>query len=59
MIVKAAIVSDVRDWPISLDEQTCGSGEPRLHDKLIRGDAKDALDEAGETDWGQAGAFRE
>ena len=59
MIVKAAIVSDVRHWPISFDEQAGSGGQPGLHDELVWSDAEDAFDEAGEPDRRQAGAFRE
>lgn len=59
VIVKAAIVSDVRDWPIGFDEQARGGGEPCLHNELVWSNAKDALDEPGEADWGQTGAFCE
>jgi hypothetical protein len=44
VIVKAAIVGDVRHWPIRFDEQAGSGGQPGLHDQLVGGDAKDAFD---------------
>ena len=44
MIVKAAVVGDVSDGPISFNEQTGGSGKACLHDELVGRDAEDALD---------------
>ena len=59
MIVKAAIISDVGNGMIGLDEQTRGGGKPGLHNELIGCDAEDALNEARETDGWQAGALGE
>ena len=59
MVVKAAIVSDIRDRPISFDKQSSSGGQPGLHDELVGGDAEDAFDEAGETNRRQPCAFRE
>jgi len=50
MIVKAAIVSDIRDWPIGFNEEAGSGGESRLHDELVGSDSEDALDEAGKAD---------
>ena len=57
MIVKAAIVSDIRDWPIGFNEEAGSGGESRLHDELVGSDSEDALDEAGKADRWQACAF--
>jgi len=57
VIVKAAIIGDVRDWPISFNEQTRGGGEPGLHNELIGGGAKNAFDKAGEANRRQTRAL--
>jgi hypothetical protein len=57
VIVKAAIVGDVRDWSIGFDEQSGGGGEPRLHDKLVGSNPEDTLYQPSEADRRQARAL--
>jgi len=59
VVIKAAIVSDIGDWSVGFDQQASSGGEPSLHNELVWSDTKDSLDEPGEADWRQAGAFGE
>ena len=56
MIVKAAIIGNVRDRPIGFNEQASGGGEAGLHNKLVGGDAEDAFNQPGEANRRQARA---
>jgi len=57
VIVKPAIVGDVRDRSISFDKQPRSGGQPSLHDELVGGNAENPFDQAGETNRRQPGAL--
>jgi len=59
VIVKTAVVGNIRDRPIGFNEQPCSGGQPGLHNELVWSHAEDAFDEAGETHGRQAGGFRQ
>jgi hypothetical protein len=59
VVIKAAIVSDIGDWPVGFDQQARGGGEPRLHNELVWSDTKNPLNKPSEADWRQTGTFCE